>query len=538
MSLPSNPVATGPVGGGRGAPPMGPARFPKPAVPPAVAVTALCKTYGGVVALDSANLSVRSGRIHAVVGENGAGKSTLMKILAGAVPSDSGTIELDGESTVPGSPGAARARGVGIVYQELSLFPNRSVLANLFVNAEPTRYGLLARREMARRASGVLQRVGLRIELDRPVGMYSIGIRQLVELCRVLLEGPRLLILDEPNSALSERESERLFSVLRELSADGVTMLYVSHRLEEVFAVCDDVTVMRNGRDVLTRERQELTMSEVVSAMIGGSERALYPERQAPGQAAPPAMAIRALSVGDELRDVSFQASAGEIVGLAGLEGSGVAALLGALFGLRRTAVSNASFPDGGGLPTSPTAAARRGISLVPADRRHQGLMLHRSVARNIVHVRFGALRTRDPWLRRTEMEAAARRQIDDLRIKARAVTSSVNQLSGGNQQKVVIGKWLEVRPDVVLLDDPTRGVDIGAKREIYHLIRQLADEGRVVIFRSTELPELVGLADRILVLYRQRLVGEVRGSEIDDRGLLHMINTGELPQPIRRDGP
>jgi len=503
-----------------------------------VVVTGLRKAFGGVQALDSVDLTVRPGRIHAVVGENGAGKSTLMKILAGAVLPDAGTIVFDGRPATIASPMDARAKGVGIVYQELSLFPNRSVLANLFVNAEPTRYGLLSRREMVRRARLVLQRVGLKVDLDRPVGMYSIGVRQLVEISRVLLEHPRLLILDEPNSALNERESERLFGVLRELSADGVTMLYVSHRLQEVFTVCDEVTVMRNGRDVLSRERTQLTMTEVVAAMIGGSERALYPDRRAADTSRPPALVIRDLTVGDELRGVSFEASAGEIVGLAGLEGSGVAALLGALFGLRRTSTTSARFPDGDGLPTSPTAAARRGISLVPADRRHQGLMLDRSIARNIVHVRFGALRSRDPWLRRREMEVAARRQIDDLRIKVRAVTSSVNQLSGGNQQKVVIGKWLEVRPDVVLLDDPTRGVDIGAKREIYHLVRQLADEGRVVIFRSTELPELVGLADRILVLYRQRLVGEVRGSEIDDRSLLHMINTGEMPQPNRRDVP
>jgi ribose transport system ATP-binding protein len=382
----------------------------------------------------------------------------------------------------------------------------------------------------------VLERVGLRVDLDKPVGTYSIGVRQLVEISRVLLEAPRLLILDEPNSALNERESERLFGVLRELSTAGVTQLYVSHRLQEVFAVSDDVTVMRNGRDVLTRERSRLTMSEVVTAMIGGSERSLYPDRQ-PGDATRrPALMVRDLNVGDELHDVSFEASAGEIVGLAGLEGSGVAALLGALFGLRRTTASGATYPDGRGIPGSPTEAARRGISLVPADRRHQGLMLHRSLARNIVHVRFGTLATGDPWLRRREMVAAARRQINDLQIKVRSATSSVHQLSGGNQQKVVIGKWLEVRPDVVLLDDPTRGVDIGAKREIYHLIRQLADDGRVVIFRSTELPELVGLADRILVLYRQRLVGEVRGIDIDDRALLHMINTGEMPPQSGRD--
>ena len=506
------------------------------AAPAAVSAQGLVKTYGGVLALDGANLTVRSGSIHAVVGENGAGKSTVMKILAGAVMADAGNISFDGAPVVLGSPGAARAKGVGIVYQELSMLPNRSVLANLFVNAEPTRYGLLSRREMVRRARVPLERVGLKVDLDRPVSSYGIGERQLVEISRVLLEEPRLLILDEPNSALNDRESERLFSVLRELSASGVTMLYVSHRLQDVFEVCDEVTVMRNGRDTLTRARTALTIPEVVAAMIGGSERALYPERtDAPpqGQAA---LVIRDLSVGEELRDVSFDAHAGEIVGLAGLEGSGVATLLGALFGLRRTSSTAARFPDGKGLPGDPTSAARRGVSLVPADRRNQGLMLHRSVARNMVHVKVGTLKARNPWLRKREMEDAARRQVASLHIKVRSLTSSVHQLSGGNQQKVVLGKWLEVRPDVVLLDDPTRGVDIGAKRECYHLIRQLADEGRVVIFRSTELPELVGLADRILVLYHQTIAGEVRGSDVDDKTLLHMINTGEVPATAGRN--
>jgi ribose transport system ATP-binding protein len=241
-------------------------------------------------------------------------------------------------------------------------------------------------------------------------------------------------------------------------------------------------------------------------------------------------MRVRDLTVGDELRAVSFEAHPGEIIGLAGLEGSGIATLLGVLYGTRRASAGEIAFADGRGAPDSPTVAAQRGISLVPADRRHQGLMLGSSIATNIAQVAVGTLPSRRPWLDRRAIRAAARRQIDGLRIRADGPGQIVGQLSGGNQQKVVVGKWLEVAPTVFLLDDPTRGVDVGAKREIYRLIRDLANGGRTVLFRSTELPELVGLADRILVLHRGRLTAEVRGGAIDDHGLLHAINTGRPP--------
>ncbi|MGH2476175.1 MAG: ATP-binding cassette domain-containing protein, partial [Candidatus Limnocylindrales bacterium] len=357
---------------------------------------------------------------------------------------------------------------------------------------------------------------------------------------RVLIERPRVLILDEPNSALNERETQRLFAVLRELSADGITIIYVSHRLEEVFEIADRITVMRNGAIVATVDQAAVTMSRIVEAMVGTSPAELFPtraSRPAGAAAAAPSLIVRGLTVEGELRDVSFEARPGEIIGLAGLEGSGVATLLGVLFGTRRATTGEIAFADGGGAPASPTAAARRGISLVPADRRIQGLMLESSVEANIAHVAVGTLPSRRPWLDRRAMRAAARRQITALRIQTDGPQAIVGRLSGGNQQKVVVGKWLEVSPTVFLLDDPTRGVDVGAKREIYRLIRDLADSGRTVLFRSTELPEVVGLADRVLVLYRGRLAVEANGGEIDDHGLLHAINTGRPPEaaPARR---
>lgn len=502
---------------------------------PIITVNDLTKRYGGVVALDHMSLQVRRGTIHAVVGENGAGKSTLMKILAGVVHPDSGTILLDGQTIRISTPQAARDHGIGIVYQELSLFPQRSVLANLFVNREPTRSGLISQRLMRERSATVLSQLGLHVDVLQNVGVLSIGEQQLVELCRVLLEEPRVLILDEPNSALNERETSRLFEVLNELRARGITILYVSHRLEEVFAIADRVTVTRNGRAVFTQDRSTLTIPQVIEGMIGTAQRDLFPPPlPLTHRSKTERLTVRDLTIKGALQAISFEANAGEIVGLAGLEGSGVSTLLGVLFGTQKADAGQVTYPDGRGLPANPTTAARRGICLVPADRRHYGLMLEKSLIDNIAHVSVGALDRLTPWLDKRELSARTERQINALRIKTRSPESRANELSGGNQQKVVVGKWLEVAPSVVLLDDPTRGVDVGAKREIYLLMRQLSAEGRIVLFSSTELPELVGLCDRIIVLYRGRFAGVLAGTAITERELLHVINTGELEVATR----
>ena len=505
----------------------------------AVVASGLSKSYGGIKALIDLDLSVERGVIHAVVGENGAGKSTLMKILAGAVRPDAGSITIDGQELVFAAPQEARRHGIGIVYQELSLFPDRSILANMFPDTQPTRYGLVDRRAIREAALPVLARMGLTSDPDTAVGELGLDEQQLVEICRVVLERPRLLILDEPNSALNEHETERLFSVLRDLRDEGMTMVYVSHRLEEVMEISDRVTVMRNGRLVFTRDRSEVTITEIVEGMIGQGHGELFPERR--DRAGPTSVAdlqsrddgaalrVRDLSVDDELQHVDLTVQPGEIVGLAGLEGAGVATLIGVLFGTRRATDGSVTYPDGGELPSSPTAAAQRGVALVPADRRNQGLMLDRSIVRNMSLVSVGALPSRTPWLKPSEMLDAARRQIERLHIVVGHAEDPAGSLSGGNQQKVVVAKWLETEPRLLLLDDPTRGVDVGAKREIYLLIRQLADEGRIVLFRSTELPELVGLADRILIFYRGRLTFELDGASTTDHDVLHAINTGSL---------
>ena len=495
-------------------------------VTPLISVRHLRKSYGGVVALEDMSIDVLPGTIHAVVGENGAGKSTLMKVLAGAVQPGSGTILRDGAPVSIPTPAAARALGIGIVYQELSLFPERSVLANLFVNREPTRAGFVSLTAMEAQSRDILTALGLDVDLRAPLARLSIGEQQLVELARVLLEDPRLLILDEPNSALNRAETDRLFAVLQSLRARGITMLYVSHRLEEVFAISDRVTITRNGRDVLTRDTAALTMPEVIEGMIGQSREALFPPALPRSDTTPRELRVSGLT-GGRLQDISFSAHAGEIVGLAGLEGSGVGDLLALLFGTSHASAGSAHFPDGRGLPRSPTQAARRGISLVPADRRHQGLMLDQSIAFNISTVAVGARNDSPLWFTQSQARKRADRQITALRIKAASGDVPANALSGGNQQKVVIGKWLEIAPAVFLLDDPTRGVDVGAKREIYTLMRKMSADGGIVLFASTELAELAGLCDRILVIYRGRLAGDVAAADMDSQRLLHLINTG-----------
>jgi ribose transport system ATP-binding protein len=501
---------------------------------PLLSVRHLTKHYGGVIALADMNLEVERGTIHAVVGENGAGKSTLMKVLAGAVKPDAGRILLDGEEVAIADPNAARQRGIGIVYQELSLFPERSVLANLFVNREPTRRGLVSLTAMEEQSRAMLAALGLHVDVRQPLSRLTIGEQQLVELCRVLLEEPRLLILDEPNSALNKRETERLFRVLEELRRRGITMLYVSHRLEEVFAITDRVTVTRNGRDVLTKRTSELTIPEVIEGMIGRQREALFPPPLPPKPDVPKRVLKVEGLAGGRVADISFSIRSGEIVGIAGLEGSGVSDVLEMLFGTRKAAAGTVTFPDGRGLPRSPTQAARRGVCLVPADRRRSGLMLDKSILFNISNVIVGARNDGPLWFSPDTALGRAQRQIEALRIKAGSALSLANSLSGGNQQKVVIGKWLEIGPSVFLLDDPTRGVDVGAKREIYGLIRKMSADGGIVLFSSTELPELIGLCDRILVIYQGRLVGEVAGETLDSRTVLHMINTGEMPGAVR----
>ncbi|MEZ2331972.1 sugar ABC transporter ATP-binding protein [Mesorhizobium sp. RCC_202] len=492
---------------------------------PLISVRNAAKRLGGFVALEDMSLAAERGTIHAVIGESGAGKSTLARVMAGILRPDSGAIEIDGHKIALDNPNAARKRGIAAVLQQSALFPERSVLANLFVNREPLRNGLVSSREMQARSVDLLRQLGLAADVRAPLGELDPAERQLVAIARALLEHPRLLVLDEPCETLDRRQSGRLFAVLGELKSRGMTVLYLSNRLDEALGLADQITVMRNGRDVLSKRRSELTASE--EAMIGQLRQALFPlplrSLSAVAGTLRPQLAVSGLS-GGRLAGVEFTARAGEILGLAGLPGSGVSDLFAMLFGQRRARKGKVRFPDGDSLPKNRTEAARRSICLV-SNRTGNGLMDDKSIAFNLSSVVVGA---RD-WGRRIYRPALAAeraaRQIEALRIR-----SDPQDLAGalppGSRQKVAIAQWLEIGPQVMLLDDPARGIDIGSKQEIYGLIRQMAASGCIVFLHSTETSELTGLCDRVIALRHGRIAGEAAGADMDPTALRTLIAT------------
>jgi ribose transport system ATP-binding protein len=490
-----------------------------------LAATDLTKRYGGVTALAGAGLRLAPGEVHALLGENGAGKSTLVKILAGVVAPDGGRLTLDGTEVRLTGAGGARRHGIAVVFQELSLFGDLDVLTNLFVGAWPVRAGLLDRAAMARRARPVLAELGLDdIPLGSPVGDLDLGRRQLLEICRALLGDPHMVILDEPTSALPAAAVERLHAVIRRITARGVAVLYVSHFLEEVAAIADRVTILRDGRNVRTAvPAAGLSVAEMVRAMLG--------EARSPGAAtATPAAVVKGnrglefehVTVAHRLDDVSFGARAGEVLGLAGLQGAGHATVLELLWGRAVLAKGRISLPDGGGRPRSTTEAVRRRIAFVPGDRKRLGLMLDATVAANITSVSW--LARRDGGLLLRDPTAIARRHIADLRIRAEP-GDLVSSLSGGNQQKVVFAKWLQAQAELILLDDPTRGVDVGVKAEMHQIIRSLAARGKIVLMCSTDPAELASLCDRVVTFRRGRVAGELAGARLSEHALLSAIN-------------
>jgi ABC-type sugar transport system ATPase subunit len=495
--------------------------------------TGIHKTYGGITALRGVDLRVRAGSVHALLGENGAGKSTLVKILGGATRPDEGTVLLDGTEVSFATTVEGVAEGVAVVSQELNLFPDLDVLANLFPMREPKRGPLVDRATMARLARPVLDDLGLRAPLTTLVGDLSLAERQLVEIARALVAEPRVLILDEPTSALEARGTERLLEVLDVVRQRQVAVIFVSHVLEEVMSLCDEVTVLRDGAVVLSAvPRDELTIPQIVEAMLG--ERAVR-ERQAVAAASSPRpgggeVRLDGARVAGRLEDVSLRATAGEVVGLAGLSGSGHRSVLEAVFGLRRLDAGTVLFPDGRGLDGGRRAAIRRGVALVTGDRRRLGLMLDKPIWENVAQVRAVAMGRAGRLLRRQELRARTRRHVERLRIRTSSVDATTGQLSGGNQQKVVFAKWLEIEPSVLLLDDPTRGVDVGTKAEMHALIREEAAAGAPVLLCSTDVDELVAVCDRVLVFFRGRVCAELSGDALQAHAVLEAMNTGSLP--------
>jgi len=491
-----------------------------------ISVRGLAKRYGGVKALNGLDLDLEANKVHAIVGENGAGKSTFMKILSGGVTPDEGSIEVMGQKFSSFSVQSAAKLGIGIMYQELRLFQHRDVLTNLFPNREMTVGPFIAKKKMAEIAIPVLKSIGLEVDLYQKVGELTLSDQQLIELARVLIEKPKLLILDEPTSALNARESKRLLDLVKLLPAQGTTVLYVSHRLDEVFDVAQQITILRNGSLVLSKPTKDLDIPTVIAGIVG--EKSSVSIGKKAGSADPHSkkekvLEVHNLSNGRQILDISLNVSAGEIVGVAGLIGSGADELLETLFGARPKVSGTVKVQGIEKENLSPQNSVRDGVALIPADRKRVGLMMERSVSDNLSHVSVGGYKQGSTLLSKSALMATATKLVEKFTIKAENVNVRVGNLSGGNQQKVVIGKWLEIAPGLVLLDDPTRGVDIGAKVELFRLVREIAAEGKGILFRSTEISELTALCDRIVIVKDGASTREVSG--VDDAELIRLIN-------------
>jgi ribose transport system ATP-binding protein len=486
-----------------------------------VVLTDVSKSYGGAIALNSVSLRVQQASIHAILGENGAGKSTLIKVLTGVVKPDTGTAVVNGSQLTLGSPRASAEAGVACVFQELSLIPDLSVSDNISIAAGRGPFGVFSRRKERRAALGLLRELGSTVKPTDIVRSLSLADAQLVEIAKALAKRPRLLILDEATSALGEKQVARLFEILRRLRSEGVSILYISHRMHEVESLCDTCSVFRNGARIATFPQGSRSPGEVVELMLGRAVTQVYPEKP-PRPEGTPLLQVEGLSWDGRINGVNFSVRPGEIYGMGGLEGHGQQETLQALFGVLRHVSGRVTFDGRPVDVTSPGQAKRRdlGIALVPEDRKTEGLHLALSIAHNLTLsvldrlTRFGIVDT-----------GRQKRLVDDLmkrlQIKASSPKAVASSLSGGNQQKVVLAKWLACEPRLILLCDPTRGIDVGTKAEIYVLLRKLASEGAAIVMHTTDYDELVGLCDRVGIFYGGTIVRELVGDEISERNIM-----------------
>jgi rhamnose transport system ATP-binding protein len=490
---------------------------------PLLQVQQVDKSFPGVHALDHVSLDIWSGEIHAIVGENGAGKSTLMQIIAGVYRPDSGTLVLDGKPVVFANRHEAEQHGISIVYQELSLVPNLSVAENIYAGRQPSNAaGFVRWPALYRQAQDLLDLFKLGLDARTPVRELSLASRQIVEIAKALSLNARLLLLDEPTSALSRQETETLFALLRRLRDRGIAIVYISHHLEEVFAIAERITVLRDGRLVQSVPTHQTDEQQVVSWMVGhtleATERRLAGERRE--QAAAPLLEVRHLTRAGEFQDISFVLRRGEILGIGGLAGAGRSELAQSLYGFRR--------PERGEILLSgrrvrllrPADAIRQGIAYLSADRKELGLFLRMTLAQNIAAPNLKRL-SRLGLVRDRLARLLARDYMRRLSIRASDPETVVNNLSGGNQQKVLLAAWLATAPRVLIIDEPTRGIDVGAKAEIHLLLRRLAENGVAILMITSDLPELLTLSDRLLVMARGRLVAELSREEADEEKIM-----------------
>lgn len=494
--------------------------------PVVLEMRSITKYFPGIVALNNVNFEVRHGEIHALVGENGAGKSTLMKILSGVYHPDGGEILFKGKPVRFSNPRQAQAAGITTIYQELNQIPLLSVMENIFLGSEIMRGPLVNWQEMYTQSKALLAKLHLNVDPRRMVDTLGVGQQQMVEVAKALHHRSEIIIMDEPTAALSLREIEDLFAIIRELKANNVSVIYISHHLDEVFDLCDRVTVLRDGQHISTQPTSALNLDGLIRLMVGRTLSEQFPKEDF--HKGEEVLRVEGLSQGTRLKDIKFSLHAGEILGVAGLMGAGRTELLRAVFGADPT--------DGGAIYVrgkkvtirNPRDAVRHGIALLTEDRKRQGLMLGRPTRENITLSVLKTL-TRGPLIQRARERQLAHKYIKSMAIKVSDLEQDANNLSGGNQQKVVLSKWMATQPRILMFDEPTRGIDVGAKVEIYRLMNEFVKQGGAVIMVSSEMPEVIGMSDRIMVIHEGRVSGFLNRAEATQEKILEYATKSQM---------
>ncbi|WP_211655941.1 sugar ABC transporter ATP-binding protein [Planococcus alpniumensis] len=489
-------------------------------------MTDICKSFSGNAVLKKVHFSLQKGEIHALMGENGAGKSTLMKIMSGIYTRDSGTVEVKGKKVEFTSPKQAEAEGIAVIHQELNILPHLSIADNLFLGREETvgRTGILKTKDMERKTKKILGDLGLDIDPSLPASTLSVGQQQLVEIGKALSMDAEMIIMDEPTAALTDREIETLFVTIRDLQKRGVSFVYISHRMEEIFSLCDRITILRDGEFVGERKISETSFEEIVQLMVGRELGDRFPERSS--TIGDVKLSVKGLSRKDCFEDISFDIHKGEIVSIAGLMGAGRTEVAQSLFGYKKADSGTVELDGKPAKIDNPQKAKELGIGYVTEDRKSEGLIVDFTVEENISMANFESI-SKKGLLSKDKERSLYDRMVKRLGIRTSGPDQAAKSLSGGNQQKVVIAKWLGIEPDVLILDEPTRGVDVGAKKEIYSIINELAARGVAILMISSELPEVIGMADRVLVMHEGKLAADVPKQEMTQETIMHYATGG-----------